>query len=748
MNLNKMLLAKVFLFCALGQFAFGQSTALVYQGRLSDGANPANGSYDTRFALFDAGTNGNQIGGTLTNPATAVSNGVFTVTLDFGAVPFDGSSRFLEIAARTNGGGAFSILSPRQQITPTPYALYSANGGTATNFSGALSGDVTGAQSATVVSLVGGLAAANVASGAGGANSATSTNIPGTIVKRDSSGNFSAGTIAATGFNGSGAGLTNIPGSAIPAGQVVKSIDGIKDGVGLLAGINISLSTNVGAGTLTIRGTPGGPANILSGVYPTVSGGNGNAATNDYATVGGGATNSAAGQNATIGGGTLNVINSGGLNAVVGGGYTNVVNANAGTIAGGELNTIQGNAGDSAIGGGHNNTISAIAAYSTIAGGEFNGIGTFSTANAIGGGYANNIYSSALYNTIAGGYNNYISNSASANFIGGGQNNAVPANATYSTIAGGLKNSVGASEGTTIGGGEYNIASGFGTIAGGVSNYNAGSFSGVGGGLNNYAEGNFTVIAGGNNNGTGFGDYSCVLGGEGNSASGYASTVAAGTNNFATGGFSAVSGGANNQAQGLYSVIPGGTGNVAANYSFAAGKGALAQHDHSFVWSDGSAVSFPTSGTNEFFVLATGRVEFFTSSNYSSGVFLAHGDGSWNTVSDRNAKENFEPVEAQSVLEKVAAMPMTTWNYKAQDKSIRHIGPMAQDFRAAFQVGIDDRHIATVDEEGVALAAIKGLNEKLEARSQKLAEENAELKEQLTALQAVVRQLVQEQQKK
>ncbi len=97
-------------------------------------------------------------------------------------------------------------------------------------------------------------------------------------------------------------------------------------------------------------------------------------------------------------------------------------------------------------------------------------------------------------------------------------------------------------------------------------------------------------------------------------------------------------------------------------------------------------------------------------------------------MSDRDAKENVRAVDGKEVLEKVAAMPVSTWNYKAQDSSVRHIGPMAQDFYAAFNVGPDDKHIATVDEGGVALAAIQGLNQKLEAEVKGLRKEVAELK--------------------
>jgi len=107
--------------------SIGQGAAFTYQGRLNDGAGPANGSYDLQFSVYDAATNGSQVGGVLTNAATSVSNGLFTVTLDFGAGVFSGADRWLEIGARTNSGGAFATLSPRQQLTATPYATRAAN---------------------------------------------------------------------------------------------------------------------------------------------------------------------------------------------------------------------------------------------------------------------------------------------------------------------------------------------------------------------------------------------------------------------------------------------------------------------------------------------------------------------------------------------------------------------------------------------------------------------------------------------
>src|ERR1019366_4168180 len=103
---------------------FAQGTAFTYQGQLSDNGSPANGSYDLTFAVFDTLTAGTQVSGTLTNGATSVSNGQFTVALDFGPGVFTGDPRWLEIGVSTNGsGGAFTTLTPRQAITPTPSAI-------------------------------------------------------------------------------------------------------------------------------------------------------------------------------------------------------------------------------------------------------------------------------------------------------------------------------------------------------------------------------------------------------------------------------------------------------------------------------------------------------------------------------------------------------------------------------------------------------------------------------------------------
>jgi len=98
-----------------------------------------------------------------------------------------------------------------------------------------------------------------------------------------------------------------------------------------------------------------------------------------------------------------------------------------------------------------------------------------------------------------------------------------------------------------------------------------------------------------------------------------------------------------------------------------------------------------------------------------------------NCVSDRNAKQNFRPINVGEVLEKIAKLPLSTWNYKS-DPQTPHLGPVSQDFYAAFGLGSDDRSICIVDEGGISLAAIQGLNQKLEEKLKKKDSEIAQLK--------------------
>ena len=158
--------------------------------------------------------------------------------------------------------------------------------------------------------------------------------------------------------------------------------------------------------------------------------------------------------------------------------------------------------------------------------------------------------------------------------------------------------------------------------------------------------------------------------------------------------------------------------------------------------SDATAV-FTAAGTGDI-------IKGFNGGNNGDAIFEVFNNGvvaatSFNSTSDRNAKEHFAPVSETEILDHVLALPLTRWNFKTQT-GVDHIGPMAQDFHAAFGLnGADDKHIAMVDEEGIALAAIQGLNEKLESKNEKqeveiqqLATENAELKKRLEMIETLL----------
>src|SRR5881227_2908777 len=136
--------------------ARAQTSSFIYQGRLTDGGTAANGNYDLQFGLFDSLSGGAQVGSTQTINTVAVSNGVFTVSLDFGANAFTGASRFLEISARPTGG-SFTLLTPRQQVTSTPYAIRSANASSADTATNAT--NATNATTATNATQLGSVAA-------------------------------------------------------------------------------------------------------------------------------------------------------------------------------------------------------------------------------------------------------------------------------------------------------------------------------------------------------------------------------------------------------------------------------------------------------------------------------------------------------------------------------------------------------------------------------------------------------------
>lgn len=345
---------------------------------------------------------------------------------------------------------------------------------------------------------------------------------------------------------------------------------------------------------------------------------------------------------------------------------------------------------------------------------------------------ANNVASGAGAFVGAGQYNS--AEGVSSLVIGGFDNHAT---ATDAVVGAGAGNRATGVRSVVVGGG-YNLASGNWSFIGGGGRQSGSGIAGVAP-QDNVAAGKWSTILGGTGNragNTGTQTGSTVGGGEQNKAlntdagvvggtlnvaSATYASVGGGQSNTASGSNAHVGGGLANTASGVAASVPGGSGNVASgNYSFAAGQRAKSVNAGAFTFADASAVDFASSANNQFSARASGGVRFVTAVDGTgepvAGVALAAGSGSWASLSDRNAKTDFTPVDGAALLAQVDVLPMYTWRYKSETFGALHLGPTAQDFRAAFGLGDSPRRIADVDASGVALAALKALYERIEQR--------------------------------
>ena len=333
-------------------------------------------------------------------------------------------------------------------------------------------------------------------------------------------------------------------------------------------------------------------------------------------------------------------------------------------------------------------------------------------------------------NSNPGSFANVLgqNNLASGNhaFVGGGMNNRARGN--YSMVGGGGPSPS-----------DSNSAPGYGAVIGG-GNWNQafGDQSVIGGGLSNLTSSFYTTVAGGGNN-QATDEYAAVGGGADNVASFFATTIAGGYRNSASGYYSTVSGGIDNSATADYTTVPGGQNCVAnGDHSFVAGRNAKTNSNASgsFVWGDNSTNDTMVVGTaNRVVFRSANGYRLYTASDLSTGVSMGAGDGAWSSISDSTKKRNRRNVDTRSILEKVMATPIQQWSYKSQDPSIEHIGPMAQDFYAAFHLGESDTTISTIDPDGVMLAAIQELAKRVE-----------QLTEQNQIQQAQIQSLIAEKQ--
>jgi len=677
--------------------AFAQGTAFQYQGQLSVGGQGANGAFDWRVGLFDELTGGSLVGPIHTNLNVAVVNGWFTTTLDFGTAAFSGAGRWLELEVRPAGNGAYTVLAPRQAVLPVPYAHYAL----------AASGSVGPVGPAGPV----GLAGLNWLD----AWDASVTYQPTDAVSFDGSSWVAKAGNVASKPSGDAAtwGLLAAQGLPGPVGPVGP------------------LGSQGPAGSPGAPGTAGAPGPQGLQGEPGPSG-----STDGWARLGNAGTD----VNVNFVGTTDNApLSFRVFNEQV----LRLESQPSGTrIIGGRGQSLNPGSTNSAILSGRDHSIASAAHESVIVGGVGSVVEGDQRSAFIGGGARNRIRQDNQHAVIVGGRDNRIGTNVVISLVVGGGENVIANNVDGGLMVGGFRNDI-------LGSNNPNRREIAPILIGGSDNE-------IG------RESNWAIILGGDNNRIGT-----------NCAS---------------------------------AITMGGTNNLVADncgFSLAAGRRTRVNHVGAFIWSDSQNESFATAGVNTFNVRSEGGMHlngdtsmFFGNSTrqmlnlwgdgygigVQSGTHYARTDsagsfswfrggahsnsanspgaggeemmrlnssglrvnGTFVSASDRNAKENITPVDPGLVLDKVVAMPISHWNYK-QDPESRHLGPMAQDFHAAFGVGPDDKHIATVDADGVALAAIQGLNRKVEEqeRSLKARDEQIErFQADLAELRGLVRGLI------
>ena len=326
---------------------------------------------------------------------------------------------------------------------------------------------------------------------------------------------------------------------------------------------------------------------------------------------------------------------------------------------------------------------------------------------------------------------------------GGNSNNA---SGDYAIIGGGLGNTASGVR-ATVGGGDSNSASeGYTAVGGGNGNDASFDYAAVGGGNNNTASGWFAVVDGGNGN-TAASEGAAVGGGAFNSASAAYATVAGGYNNAASVNYAAVSGGHTNHAMDDYAAVTGGLQNTADYLAQAGGYRARARHSGSFVWGSSNSPTDSTASFNNYsvtFRCANGARFYTAHTGTTTGVSLAAGGGSWSSLSDSSQKENLHEVNTTDILTKLEQLKITEWNYKSQDQQIRHLGPMAQDFRNAFGLGESSTSITTVDADGVLFAAVQELAKENERLKQALREQAENFEQRLAKLETAAMPVTQQ----
>ena len=679
---HRLVLALLLFHSALGirHSAFAQAPTLInYQGRLLNGTNLVNGSVGLSLRLFNQSSGGTKL--YEDSNSVTVADGLYSTFI--GDHPTNAAflsaltNAAVWVEAAVNG----IALSPRERLASVGYSL--ATRGWLVTTNGSLTGNPDGLNTidpSSPQSVVGG--------------------------GRDNR----IGALGPDNVLSGGAGnriFDDVQGSAL-AGGISNRIEDLCYYSFLGGGMNNRI--------------------IDTAWYTVLAGGESNS------------INNAA--HAVLGGGQSNRIEQGSLAVLAGGAGNRIDFAEAAALGGGLNNRVCVFSEKAVLAGGTGNTISNQSAYSVLGGGRNNRIGALSPDNVLGGGAGNRIFDDAQGSVLAGGIANRIEDVCYYSFLGGGFGNRIIDTAWYAVLAGGESNSINNAYYSFLGGGRNNAVNQgeYGVLAGGDGNtLNFGYAGAIGGGAGNTMGANTvcSTIPGGQSNAVG-NQVSHAL------AAGYrakanhdgafvwadrrqADFASTGTNQFLIRAGGGVGINTNAPIQALH-----------VNGDVQVGRPAVwaGSEDNRIInFGDQNFVYIGEVGADDRMALRAGGFHFIngnigvgvaptTNRIEVAGGALCTGPA-WVNASDRNLKDGFQAVDAESVLARVAALPIATWHYKSEGAAQRHIGPTAQDFHAAFGVGYNDTSIATVDADGVALAAIQALTK-----------ENAEQKKAIEELRA------------
>ncbi len=537
-----------------------------------------------------------------------------------------------------------------------------------------------------------------------------------------------------------------------------------KDGVGSGTGSWIGFTGGGNAATGTSSAVAAGTNNLASGAGSFVGAGTANQANGTSSLVLAGFDNRATAQDALVGAGAGNRAN-GARSVIVGGGYN---------LAGGDFSFIGGGGrdgvGSGAAGTDVNRDHRAFGKWSTIGGGTGNvagvsGAGVSIRSSTVAGG-ARNTASGAQAFVGGGGCN--VASGTSAVVVGGGQTADTGA-CTFGNVASGLYSFVGGGYSNTAAG-ESSVALGEGAVANDKNSFVWGStFSPAYTPANGVGSFNISAPSGvhlNTNTSLNFGSQVRQMINLWGPAV-YGIGVQANTlYNRSFGNFAWFTGGVHSDL-----ALDPGTGG-AATMTLTGSTLALPGLSGRIEIPGDNVQQIALRGVNQglggqtftAYLRTNGGIGFYQGGAHSTNQFDAGAGGSilatiqtgagsatvtgnvralgFTATSDRAAKMDFSAVNAKSVLAKVAALPVSTWTYIAEKSAgVRHIGPMAQDFMKAFNVGYDDKSISTIDASGVALTAIKGLSEIVQEKDAQMKRLEAVVQEKDVQMKRLEREL-------